>query len=106
MDFPVSTILPDLSVIRVKVLTSIIVFGLLVGITAVELVIVNLQLLTRSITVTTLIGLAGVKALFVAAFFQQLKDEPKSLSLVLLMGLVIAMALMIVSFLQLHPVHV
>ena len=52
------------------------------------------------------IGLAGVKALFVAAFFQQLKDEPKSLSLLLLMGLVIAMALMIVSLLQLHPVHV
>ena len=87
-----------------KLLTNILVFGLLVGITAGELVIVNLQI-TRSVTTTTLIGLAGVKALFVAAYFQQLKDEPKSLSSVLLAGLVIASALMAISFLQLHPFH-
>ena len=88
-----------------KVLTNVIVYALLVGMTAGELAIVNLQFLTRSATVTTLIGLAAAKAVFVAAFFQQLKDEPRSLSAVLLAGLVIASALLVVSFLQLHPFH-
>ena len=87
-----------------KILTNILVFGLLVGITAGELFIVNLQV-ARAVTVSTLIGLAGVKALFVAAFFQQLKEEPRSLSTLLLAGLVIASALLTISFLQLHPFH-
>ncbi len=87
-----------------KALTNVLVFGLLVGITAGELVIVNLQI-TRDVTVATLIGLAGVKALFVAAFFQQLKDEPRSLSTLLVAGLVIASVLLTISFLQLHPFH-
>jgi len=87
-----------------KTLTNVLVFGLLVAITAGELMIVNLQV-ARSITVSTLIGLAGVKALFVAAFFQQLKDEPRSLSTLLLAGLVIASALLTITFLQLHPFH-
>ncbi len=83
----------------------ILVFSLLVIITAVELVVTNLQLIARSVLVTTLIGLAGVKALFVAMFFQHLKDEPKSLSSLLLMGLAIATMLLVISFLQLHPLH-
>ena len=87
-----------------KTLTNILVFGLLVGITAGELLIVNLQI-TRELLVSTLIGLAGVKALFVAAYFQQVKEEPRSLSLLLLAGLVIASLLLIISFLQLHPFH-
>jgi cytochrome c oxidase subunit IV len=87
-----------------RTLTNILVFGLLVGITAGELLIVNLQV-TRELLVSTLIGLAGVKALFVAAYFQQVKEEPRSLSLLLLAGLVIASLLLIISFLQLHPFH-
>ena len=87
-----------------KTLTNILVFGLLVGITAGELLIVNLQV-TRELLVSTLIGLAGVKALFVAAYFQQVREEPRSLSLLLLAGLVIASLLLIISFLQLHPFH-
>jgi hypothetical protein len=85
-------------------LTNILVFGLLVGITAGELLIVNMQI-ARELLVSTLIGLAGVKALFVAAYFQQVKEEPRSLSLLLLIGLVIASLLLIISFLQLHPFH-
>ena len=87
-----------------KTLTNILVFGLLVAVTAGELLIVNLQV-TRELLVSTLIGLAGVKALFVAAYFQQVKEEPRSLSLLLLAGLVIASLLLIISFLQLHPFH-
>ncbi len=87
-----------------KALTNVLVFGLLVGITAGELLIVNLQV-TRELLVSTLIGLAGVKALFVAAYFQQVKEEPRSLSILLLTGLVIASLLMIISFLQLYHIH-
>ncbi len=87
-----------------KALTNVLVFGLLVGITAGELLIVNLQV-ARELLVSTLIGLAGVKALFVAAYFQQVKEEPRSLSILLLTGLVIASLLMIISFLQLYHVH-
>jgi len=89
----------------VKAVTNILVFGLLVGITAGELLIINLQV-AREFLITTLIGLAGVKALFVAAYFQQVKEEPRSLSMLLLTGLVIASLLLIISFLQLHPIHV
>jgi heme/copper-type cytochrome/quinol oxidase subunit 4 len=88
-----------------SVRTYALVFSLLVIITAVELVITNLQLFTRTALVTTLIGLAGVKAVFVAMFFQHLKDEPRSLSSLLLGGLVIATMLLVISFLQLHPAH-
>ncbi len=89
-----------------KVLGYLVVFGLLVAITAGEVVIVSFGFLTRDLIVTMLIGLAGVKALFVAAFFQHLKDEPRSLSAVLVAGLAIATVLMVISFLQLHPIHV
>ena len=88
-----------------KILTNVVVYGLLVAITAGELAIVNLSFLTRSVTVTTLIGLAGVKAVLVAAFFQQLKYEPRSLSTILLAGIVIASVLLAISFLQLHSLH-
>lgn len=88
-----------------SVRTYALVFSLLVIITAVELVITNMQVFKGTTLVTTLIGLAGVKAVFVAMFFQHLKDEPRSLSSLLLGGLVIATMLLIISFLQLHPVH-
>ena len=105
MDLPIPAVLPDLRGKPVKALTNILVFGLLVAITAGELLIINLQV-AREFLITTLIGLAGVKALFVAAYFQQVKEEPRSLSMLLLTGLIIASLLMIISFLQLHPVHV
>ncbi len=105
MDLPIPVVLPDLRGKPVKAVTNILVFGLLVGITAGELLIINLQV-AREFLITTLIGLAGVKALFVAAYFQQVKEEPRSLSMLLLIGLVIASLLMIISFLQLHPIHV
>lgn len=81
------------------------VFAVLVGVTAAELALIGIQGISRTLTITTLIGLAGFKALLVAAFFQHLKDEPRPLSTVLLVGLVIAMALMSISFLQLHPLQ-
>lgn len=76
----------------------------LIAITAGELGLITLNLWT-GITITSLIGLAGVKALLIAMFFQDLKDEPRALSSVLLLGLIIAMVLIVISFLQFHPIH-
>lgn len=80
------------------------VFVMLIAITAGELGLINLNLSAR-IIFTSLIGLASVKALLIAFFFQDLKDEPRALSSVLLLGLILAMVLMTISFLQFHPVH-
>jgi len=81
------------------------VFSILVGVTAAELLLIGYQGLSRTLTTTTLIGLAGFKAILVAGFFQHLKDEPRPLSTLMVTGLVIAMALISISFLQLHPPH-
>ena len=83
---------------------SVAVFATLIAMTAGELALINLSL-SASVIVTSLIGLAGVKASLIAIFFQDLKDEPRALSSVLLVGLGIAMLLMIITFLQVHPVH-
>ncbi len=84
----------------------IIVFAVLIGVTAGELGLISLPNIPRDFIVTTLIGLAVVKAVLVVLFFQELKDEPRPLSIVLVVGVLIIMALLSVSFLQLHPVHV
>ena len=81
------------------------VFVVLVGVTAGELVLIGLPGVSRTVTTTALIGLAGFKALLVATFFQHLKDEPRPLSTLLMMGIVIAIALLSISFLQLHPLQ-
>ena len=83
---------------------SVAVFSALIAMTAGELALITLSL-SASVIVTSLIGLAGVKALLIAIFFQDLKDEPRALSSVLLVGLSIAMLLMVITFLQVHPVH-
>ena len=80
------------------------VFSALIAMTAGELALINLSL-SASVIVTSLIGLAGVKALLIAIFFQDLKDEPRALSSVLLVGLGIAMLLMVITFLQVHTVN-
>jgi len=52
--------------------------------------------------VSILLGLAGVKAILIAMFYQHLKYEPRSLSSWVIIGLVIASLLMSLSFIQLH----
>jgi len=52
--------------------------------------------------VSILLGLAGMKAILIAMFYQHLKYEPRSLSSWVIIGLVIASLLMSLSFLQLH----
>ncbi|TMI20037.1 hypothetical protein E6H32_00115, partial [Candidatus Bathyarchaeota archaeon] len=58
--------------------------------------------LSYGLIVGTLLGLAGMKALLIALFYQHLKYEPRSLSSWVLIGLVIASLLMSLVFIQLH----
>ena len=81
----------------------LIVFAALIGETDVE---VNLSsYLSGSSYVTVLLGIAGVKAILIAAFYQHLRYEPRSLSTWVILGLVIASILMGLSFVQLHVTH-
>ncbi len=81
----------------------LLVFAILVGGTDIEF---NLAILQATIPynyyVSILLGLAGMKAILIAMFYQHLKYEPRSLSSWVIIGLVIASLLMSLSFLQLH----
>ena len=93
----------------------LLVFAILVGSTDLEVNIVALYPATTSgvtmlygvialsygVIVSILLGLAGMKALLIAAFYQHLKYEPRSLSSWVLIGLVIASLLMSFVFIQL-----
>ncbi len=94
----------------------LLVFAILVGSTDIEVNIVALYpsastgvamlfgtiALSYGLIVGTLLGLAGMKALLIALFYQHLKYEPRSLSSWVLIGLVIASLLMSLVFIQLH----
>jgi len=94
----------------------LLVFAILVGSTDIEVNIVALYptassgvamlfgaiALSYALIVSILLGLAGMKALLIALFYQHLKYEPRSLSSWVLIGLVIASLLMSLVFIQLH----
>ncbi len=82
----------------------LLVFAALIGETDVE---VNLSSIipVYNIYVSVLLGIAAVKAILIAMFYQHLKYEPRSLSSWVIVGLVIASLLMGLSFVQLHVSH-
>ncbi len=82
----------------------LLVFAILIGETDVE---VNLSSIipTYNVYVSILLGIAGLKAILIAMFYQHLKYEPRSLSSWVIVGLVIASLLMGLSFVQLHVSH-
>jgi cytochrome c oxidase subunit 4 len=94
----------------------LLVFAILVGSTDIEVNIVALYpssstgvwmlfgiiALSYAVIVSILLGLAAMKALLIALFYQHLKYEPRSLSSWVLIGLVIASLLMSLVFIQLH----
>ena len=93
----------------------LLVFAILVGSTDLEVNIValypatttgitvlyGLVALSYGAIVSILLGLAGMKAVLIAAFYQHLKYEPRSLSSWVLIGLVMASLLMSLVFIQL-----
>ena len=93
----------------------LLVFAILVGSTDLEVNIVALYpatttgvtmlygviALSYGVIVSILLGLAGMKAILIAAFYQHLKYEPRSLSSWVLIGLVFASLLMSFVFIQL-----
>ena len=78
-------------------------FAILVGGTDIEFNLATLQAtIPYNYYVSILLGLAGMKAILIAMFYQHLKYEPRSLSSWVIIGLVIASLLMSLSFIQLH----
>ncbi len=83
----------------------LIIFAILIGETDIE---VNLSSIISSTTyVTVLLGIAATKAILIAMYYQHLKYEPRSLSVWIILGIVIASILMSLSFVQLsyHSFH-
>jgi cytochrome c oxidase subunit IV len=83
----------------------LIIFAVLIGETDIE---VNLSsILSSTVYVTALLGIAATKAIMIAMFYQHLKYEPRSLSVWVILGIVIASILMSLSFVQLsfHSFH-
>lgn len=76
-----------------------VVFGVLIGSTVIELSIIGLPISPTIIT-ASILGFAGLKAVLIAMFFQHLKDEPRSLSSMLLIGLITATILITISLLS------
>ncbi len=84
----------------------LLVFAVLVGGTDIEVNLASIQsAIPYSEYVSVLLGLAALKAVLIAMFYQHLKYEPRSLSTWVLVGLVIASLLMSLSFIQLHIGH-
>jgi cytochrome c oxidase subunit 4 len=81
----------------------LLVFAILVGGTDIEFNLATLQAtIPYNSYVSILLGLAGMKAILIAMFYQHLKYEPRSLSSWVIIGVVIASLLMSLSFIQLH----
>ena len=74
----------------------LIVFVVLIVSTIAELLLVG-QNISRFWLIMSIIVLAGLKAVLIAVFFQHLKDEPKSLSTLLLLPLLGAVAFLVIS---------
>jgi len=83
----------------------LIIFAVLIGETDIE---VNLSsVLSSTLYVTALLGIAATKAIMIAMFYQHLKYEPRSLSVWVILGIIIASILMSLTFVQLsfHSFH-
>jgi cytochrome c oxidase subunit IV len=83
----------------------LIIFAVLIGETDIE---VNLSsVLSSTVYVTALLGIAATKAIMIAMFYQHLKYEPRSLSVWVILGIIIASILMSLTFVQLsfHSFH-
>ncbi|MEM4404513.1 MAG: cytochrome C oxidase subunit IV family protein [Nitrososphaerota archaeon] len=72
------------------------VFAALVLMTFLELMIFA-QPLPRAVIDMSIVGLAGGKALLIALFFQHLAYEPKSLSVLAILGIASVVAFLVLS---------
>jgi len=80
------------------------IFSILMGSTVLELMLIGLPV-SRQLLIISIIGLAGVKAVLVALFFQHLKDEPKAISSLVLFGFVAVILLVTISLLSITALH-
>jgi cytochrome c oxidase subunit 4 len=86
------------------VITYSVIFAILMGSTVLELMLIA-QPMPQSLLITSILGLAGVKAVLVALFFQHLKDEPKGISSLILFGFVAVILLITLSLLSITALH-
>ncbi|MCS4538105.1 MAG: cytochrome C oxidase subunit IV family protein [Thaumarchaeota archaeon] len=86
------------------VVTYSAIFAILIGSTVFELILIG-QPLSQQVLITSIIGLAGVKAVLVALFFQHLKDEPKAISSIVLFGFTAVILLITLSLLSIAALH-
>jgi cytochrome c oxidase subunit 4 len=81
-----------------RVLTYVLVYAVLIAITLAEVYLVTAPLqLSYFVLVSSLIGLAFVKAVMIALFFQHLIAEPRPLSAFELFGLAGVIILLFMS---------
>jgi len=86
------------------VVTYSVIFAILIGSTIFELMLLG-QPVARQTLVISILGLAGVKAVLVALFFQHIKDEPKAISSLVLFGFVAVILLVTISLLSITALH-
>ena len=84
--------------------TYSLIFAILIGSTIFELYLIG-QPISRQLLVTSIIGLAGVKAVLVALFFQSIKNEPKAISSIVLFGFAAVILLVTLSLLSIAALH-
>ncbi len=86
----------------------LIIFAILIGETDIEVNLYQPLSGQPTLYVSILLGLAASKAILIAAFYQHLRYEPKSLSTWVILGMVIASLLMGLTFVQLsyHSYHI
>jgi hypothetical protein len=79
---------------KVKILGYVVVWVVLMVATALEMLIFGMPA-PPSVTTLGIGGLAGLKGLLIALFYQHVVDEPKSVSLLYLAALLAAAGLLI-----------
>lgn len=79
----------------------LIVYVILVVATLIEVAIVNMQLAT-ALTIVSIVGLAGLKAVLIAMFYQHLKDEPTPISGIMMFGLIGVVLFIVLSLLSIR----
>lgn len=98
MGLPLPSILSDVGdCVSLRLYIS--VFAVLIGSTVGELAILGLPIPPR-IMIASIIAFAGFKAFLIALFFQHLKDEPRALSSLVLLGLIGGVILITISLIS------
>lgn len=79
----------------------VVIYAILVFATVAEVAVFNFSL-GSSATILSIVGLAGVKAGLIAYFYQHLRDEPRSVSALVMVGVLTVVLFMVLSLLSIR----